>query len=269
MDTDFQLVPDPSVPGAYLVRLGGIDQSWVSAAHPERLEFDYMQLIGYHIDAHAAPEERLRVVHIGGAGMSLARYIAVTRPTSAQIVLEPDAALTQAVRATIPLPRNSGIKVRAVGGYEGIAAMPDDYADMVILDAFAHSQIPAELVSVEFFQLVRRVLHPSGTLVANLIDTQELRWVRRVLAGLSYVFSDVCLQAETTILKGRRFGNMIAGASDVELPLGELNRRARSAPFSHTLLWGETLKHFIAGAHPFTAADTEPSPLHNNWPTWL
>ncbi|MDR0436543.1 MAG: fused MFS/spermidine synthase [Propionibacteriaceae bacterium] len=269
MDEGFQLVPDPGAPGAYLVRVGGIDQSWVSSARPEHLEFDYMQLIGYHIDAHAPAGERLRVVHIGGAGMSLARYTAVTRPTSAQVVLEPDVALTAAVRQLAPLPRNSGIKVRASGGREGVAAMPDDYADLVILDAFAAGQIPADLVTTEFFTEVRRVLHGDGVLVANLVDSQDLRWVRRVLAGLSSLFADVCLQAEPAILKGRRFGNMVAGASEVELPLGELNRRARSAPFPYTLLWGESLKHFMSGARPLRDEDTEPSPLHENWPTWI
>ncbi|MDR1355485.1 MAG: fused MFS/spermidine synthase [Propionibacteriaceae bacterium] len=268
-ETSSQMVPDPSTPGAYLVRVNNIDQSWVSAAHPERLEFDYMQLIGNHIDAHAPAGERLRVVHVGGAGMSLARYVAASRPTSAQIVLEPDATLTALVRSIVPLPRNSGIKVRAIDGLEGVAAMPNDYADIVILDAFAAGQVPAELVTTEYFVNISRILRSNGVLLTNLVDDQQLKWVRRVLAGMAQVFSYVCLQAEPAILKGRRFGNMIAGASLTELPLGELSRRIRSAAFPHTLLWGETLRHFVGNALPFSVNDAAPSPSCQNWPTWI
>ena len=93
-DAQSGLVPDPDHAGAYTVRVGDTDQSWVDPGDPTRLEFDYMQRIGDVLDTIAPAGERMRVVHVGGAGMSLARYVAATRPTSAQIVLEPDAELT-------------------------------------------------------------------------------------------------------------------------------------------------------------------------------
>ena len=36
------LVQDSARPGAYLVRIGGTDQSYVDLADPLRLEFDYV-----------------------------------------------------------------------------------------------------------------------------------------------------------------------------------------------------------------------------------
>jgi len=98
------LVPDREVPGAYFVRVDGTDQSFVDPADPLRLEFDYVQRIAEVIDTMAPKGERIRVIHIGGAGMTLPRYVAATRPTSAQTVFEPDEALTEQIRATIPLP---------------------------------------------------------------------------------------------------------------------------------------------------------------------
>ncbi|MCL2316183.1 MAG: fused MFS/spermidine synthase [Actinomycetia bacterium] len=263
-----QIVPDRDVPTAWLVRTGGIDQSWVDPRDPTRLEFDYTARIGAHIDAQAPPGSRLRVVHIGGAGMSLARYVAATRPHSPQIVIEPDAALTQAVRDTIGLPREFGIKVRAMDGRTALRQLRADYADLVILDAFAGGQVPADLVTVECFQAVSRVLGASGTIVANLVDARPFEWTRRVVAGLSHVFAHTALSAETPVFKGRRFGNLIAAASGAELPVDALNRSASSSPFPYRLVGGPELTSFVAGARPFTDADTAPSPPRTDWRTW-
>ena len=263
MDSDY-LVPDPFNPGAFLVRKDGADQSWLDPAHPGRLEFDYMVRIGWLIDDWAAargygPAERLRVVHIGGAGMSLARWLAVTRPTSAQVVLEPDIALTAAVRRAVPLPHRSGIKVRAVDGRAGLEVMADGFAEVVILDAFADGQVPASLVSVEFFALVRRVLAPGGLLAVNLVDAHPHVWAKRAVAGLCATFADTCLIAETGAFKGHRVSNLVVGASDGPLPTERLRRRAAGAARPCRLL-ADDLPAWLAGARPYDDADAQPSP---------
>jgi len=263
-----ELVADPLVRGAWFVRIGGIDQSWVDPGDPTRLEFDYMARLGAHIDAHGTPGERLRTVHVGGAGMSLARYIAATRPRSPQIVLEPDVALTEQVRATIGLPREYGIKVRAIDGRGGLAQLRADYADLVILDAYANGQVPAELVTVECFEAIARVLLADGALGANLVDQRPFGWTRRVMAGLTRTFTHVGLSAEPVVFKGRRFGNLIAAASRVPLPVEALARSAATSAFPYRLVDGAELTSFIAGAVPFTDADTAPSPPRDHWHTW-
>ena len=53
LDTGSQvvtLVEDSGRPGAYLVRIGGTDQSYVDLADPLRLEFDYVQRIADVVD---------------------------------------------------------------------------------------------------------------------------------------------------------------------------------------------------------------------------
>lgn len=234
-----------------MVRVGGADQSWVDPDDPAHLEFDYMQRLADQIDQHGAPGERLRVVHVGGAAMTLARYVAHTRPTSPQIVLEPDQELTVEVRQKVPLSKNSGIKVRPVDGRSGIAAMPDDYADIVIIDAFDGARVPGELVSVDFFGEVRRVLHSDGLLLANVTDTHPFAWTRRVLAGLQRYFAHCMLSAESATLKGRRFGNVVIAASQVALPVAQLERSASGAIFPHRLVYSEHLSKLVAGAQPF------------------
>ena len=263
--TSEYLVEDPYTPGAWLVRKDGADQSWIDPLDPARLEFDYMQHAAWLIDTWAAargiaPAHRLRAVHIGGAGMSLARWLSVTRPTSAQIVLEPDTAITQAVREIAPLPAHSGIKVRAVDGRTGLAAMPNDYADVVILDAFDHCQVPSSLVSTEFMADVWRVLSVKGLLVANLIDAHPHDWARRVVATMQRVFTTTCLVAESHGLKAHRVTNLVIGASPSSLEWDGLARRVAGAPFPCTALTDDDLTRWVAGAHPFTDADAQPSP---------
>lgn len=255
-----RLVPDPEVPGAYYVRINKTDHSWIDPDDPTRLEFDYMQRIADALDAHRPLGERMRVVHVGGAGMSLARYVATTRPTSPQIVLEPDAVLTDEVRAAAPLPRNSGIKVRPTDGRTGIAAMPGEYADVIILDAFAEASVPADVTTVEFFTDLARVLVGDGMLLVNVTDQGPLHYTRRVMAGLAEVFSETLLEAEPATLKGRRFGNLIALAARTTPPVDVLTRRAAGSPFPYRVLYGTELRRFVGGAQPYTDQDSEPSP---------
>lgn len=118
---------DPFNPGAFRVMAGDTAQSWVDPADPLRLEFEYVQRICEALDATvlARPaDERVRVVHLGGAGLTIPRYVAARRPRTAQIVCEPDADLIEEVRRVMPLPKQSGIKVRTIDGRAGLAAMP-------------------------------------------------------------------------------------------------------------------------------------------------
>lgn len=256
-----RLVPDPAHPGAYFVRMAGIDHSWIDPDDPKRLEFDYMQRIADVVDAHAPEGERLRVLHIGGAGMTLARYVAATRPTSAQVVLEPDQALTEEVRAAAPLPKNSGIKVRAVDGRAGVAAIRDGWdADVVILDAFADASVPAELTTVEFFGDLRRILATDGVILLNLTDSSPFTYARRVLAGVAEVYPERLLSAEPATLRGRRFGNILVAGSALALPTAALARAAARSVFPYRVLHGPQLERFGSGAVPFTDATAEPSP---------
>jgi len=256
-----RVLPDPDRPGAWLVRIGTTDQSHIDPAHPTVLEFDYMQRIAEAIDAYAPAGERIRIVHIGGAGMSLARYVAATRPTSAQLVLEPDAALTQEVRDKAPLPRRSGIKVRPVDGRSGITSIPADHADIVVLDAFDGARVPGELVTAEFLADVRRVLVPGGLFLANVTDAGTMDWSRRVAVGVRSTWSHAAISAEPSTWRGRRFGNVILYGSAAPLPTRELAREAAAAVFAYRFLDEEALADWCAGVRPFTAADTEASPV--------
>ena len=168
------LVPDVAYPRAFTLRIGRTDQSYVDLDDPLRLEFDYVQRLVDVLDSVAGSGKRLRVVHVGGAAMTLPRYVAATRPNSAQIVLEPDIELTAFVRRHLPLPTRSGIKVRGVDGRCGIAELRGGYTDLVIIDAFVGARVPADLTTAEFLADARRALSDHGVIMINITDRGPL-----------------------------------------------------------------------------------------------
>ena len=248
-------------PDTYVVRFAGMDQSHVDLGDPRRIAFDYVRRMADVVDVHAERGVPVRTVHIGGAGMTLPRYISATRPGSWQVVLEPDEALTELVRREIPLPRRSGIKVRPVDGRAGIAAMRDDQAQLVVVDAFADARVPADLVTVEFFESVARVLEPDGLVLLNLTDRAPFAWSRRVVAGLREVLGTLMLSAEPATLRGRRAGNLLVVASRDGVPERALSARAASSPAPYRVLGPDLVRDSFGGGRAFTDADTEPSPV--------
>ncbi|MEI7056565.1 fused MFS/spermidine synthase [Nocardioides sp. CCNWLW239] len=190
----------------YVLEHDDMQQSAVVLGEPTRLVFDYMRRIGDVIDT--LPPGPVRALHVGGAAMTLPRYVHATRPRSSQIVLEPSVEIIEQVRREAPLPPRSGIKVRPVDGRSGISSVRDDFADLVILDAFDGGLTPDELTSADFVEDVRRVLAPSGLFVANLVDRAPFPRVRDFVA-VARDLGDVAIGVEPATMKGRRAGNLV------------------------------------------------------------
>ena len=192
-----------------------MEQSAVDLVDPTNLVFDYMRRIGDLIDALTpSPPAPIRALHIGGAGMAMPRYVAATRPRSAQIVLEPDEVLIAQVRVEAPVPRRSGIKVRPVDGWTGIQQVRSGSQDLIILDAFERAVVPEELTTADFIAQVGRVLAPGGVFVANLVDRPPFALVRRVV-GFGRALGAPVIGVEPSTVKGRRSGNVLVACGGV------------------------------------------------------
>lgn len=262
---------DPCHPGAFRVMAGDTAQSWVDPRDPLRLEFEYVQRVCEALDATvlARPAgERVRVVHLGGGGLTIPRYVAARRPGTAQIVCEPDADLVDAVHRLVPLPRQSGIKVRAVDGRAGLAAMPADYVDALVLDAFDGPRVPAPLATAAFFDEVAAHRRRGALLAANVTDRAPFAWSRRFVAGVRAVHRQVIVSAETAVWKGRRFGNLVVVASDAALPTTALSRHAARATFAYRVLAGREVADWVGGATPFQDGEEQFSPIPRRG-TWF
>lgn len=257
-----RVIPAPDDGNALMVVHGKTEQSWVALDDPLHLEFEYVQRVADVLEVSILQRpyaERVRVVHVGGGGMTLARYVEARRRGTAQIVLEPDVALIEEVRKQLPPVPRATVKVRPVDGLTGVGDLPSGCADVMIIDAFDGPSVPAELATVDFFVQVRRVLRADGLAVMNLTDRAPFEWGRRCVAGLAEVFASLAVIGEVPIWKGRRFGNLIAVAG-AELPLEALTRRIAQAPFPYRVSTAEHLRGWLGGAAPFVGTDALPSP---------
>jgi spermidine synthase len=255
-DGGVQLLADGH--GGVVVLLDGQPQSHVDLADPTNLLFEYVLHFSLVVDT--LPEGRLAVTHIGGAGLTLPRYIQHTRPGSPQVVLEPDAALTEAVRHELPLPRGHRIRVRAVDGRTGVAALGDASADLVVLDAYADGRMPGELSTAEFLADVGRVLRADGTLLANVSDEPNREHLRRWHATLAESFPETAAIALAEVWKRRRFGNYVLAGSRVPLDERALARAVAACHWPSSLRTGPELRRTLAGGRPYTDDDTSESP---------
>jgi hypothetical protein len=255
-----ELLRDLDRPNGWLLTVDGVAQSYVDLDDPTHLEFDYVRRIGDVIDNLPDPGTALDVLHIGGGGCTLPRYVAATRPGSRQLVLDADGELIDLVREQLDLRSVPALRVRVSDGRVGVASRRDASADLVVLDAFESAAMPGGLTTLEFITDVARVLRPSGSVLANISDGPGLRFVRRVVATISAVFPHVLLLAETGVVRGRRFGNLVLAASATELPVEALRRRAASAVFPSRLVTSSDLGKLIGQADPLTDADPMAAP---------
>ncbi|WUH93406.1 fused MFS/spermidine synthase [Streptomyces sp. NBC_00433] len=254
------LVPDRERPQAWALVVEGAPQSHVDLAVPDHLGFSYQRRLGHVIDLVAPPGMPLRVLHLGGGALTLARYTAHTRPRSTQQVIELDSALVDLVRTHLPWDRGWRIKVRGGDARAGLAKLPDSWADLVIADVFTGARTPAHLTSAEFLSDVRRVLRPGGDYAANLTDGGALAFLRGQVATVRAAFTEVCLAADPAVLRGRRFGNAVLWAADHDLPVADLTRRVATDPHPGRVEHGAALTDFTAGAAVVTDATALPSP---------
>jgi spermidine synthase len=267
-----ELVADADRPRAWTLRVDGIPQSHVDLDDPQYLEFEYMRRLGHLADLAAPSGEPLRVLHLGGGGLTLARYVAATRPGSQQLAVESDAALVDLVRRLLPLdqpgrragagrPGAARIRVRVGDARAVLEEVRAASFDLVIADLFAGARTPAHVTTVEFATAAAAALTPAGVFAANLGDGPPLTHARARVATVRAVFPHACLIADPAVLRGRRFGNLVLAASGAELPVAGLARRAAGDPFPGRVTGGEELDRFAAGARPRTDAQAEPPPV--------
>ncbi len=262
-----ELLADLDRPGAWMLLVSGTPQSHVDLDNPEHLEFEYMRRLGHVADLAGPAGQPLRVLHLGGGGLTLARYVAATRPGSSQLAVESDAEVAELVRRRLPLDqpgrsrtRVGRIRVRVADARAALEAVAAGSFDLVVADVFAGAQTPAHLTSAEFVTAARRTLRPTGVFAANIGDGPPLDHARGRVAAVRSVFSHCCLIAESAVLRGRRFGNLVVVGADGELPAAELTRRTAADPFPARVLDGEELDQFVAGYRPTTDASAAPSP---------
>jgi spermidine synthase len=261
--TSVDLVADSDRQGGWTVLADGFPQSHLDLDDPRYLEFEYVRRLGHIVDLAAPAGEPIRVLHLGGGGLTLARYVALTRPGSRQLAVDNDAGLMELVRRRLPLTqqgRRIGIRVRVGDARALLDTLRPGSFDLVIADLFAGGQTPAHLTSIEFTIAAARAMTGPGIFAVNVGDGPPLAHARARVATTRLVLPSACLMADTGVLCGRRFGNLVLAASRDALPVAELSRRGAADPFPCRVLHGAGLDRFAAGAKTITDEFAKLSP---------
>jgi len=253
-----ELLRDADRRAAWMLLIDGVPQSHVDLEDPGYLDFEYVRRIGHVIDAAASPGQPLRVLHLGAGALTLARYVAATRPGSPQLAVEVDAALVDLIRQQLPL--DAKVRVRVGDARAELERLAPARFDVVIADVFAGGRTPAHLTSAEFWAAARRVLRGAGVVAANVADGPPLTHARAQVATARTALPYACLIADPAVLRRRRFGNLVLAASPGPLPVDALTRRAAGDPMPGRVLHGRDLDRFTAGAKPVTDMTAAPSP---------
>lgn len=255
-----ELLRDADRDGAWILVVNGTPQSHVDLADPTYLDFEYVRRLGHVADLCAPAGRAIEALHLGAGALTLARYIAATRPGSRQRAVDNDQRVLDLVRRDLPLNRRSGVRAGVDDGRAWLERRHDGSADLVVRDVFAGARTPGHLTTAEFHAECARVLRPGGVYAANIGDGKGLAHTRAQVATAAEVLADVALIAEPSVLRGRRFGNLVLVASDRALPVDTLAHRAHRDPDMARVLAGPELRNFVAGAPPVHDATAEDSP---------
>lgn len=254
---------DRFVPGSLLLTIGATPQSHLNLGHPDVLQFEYIRRIGHVIDLMHTPTTPLTALHLGGGALTLPRYLETTRPGSRQQVIEWEPDLIALVRRHAPWESSWSIRVRYGDARQMLARLPGglhNSCDLIVVDLFAGDHTPAHLTSTEFYESVLRYLTPSGVLVVNLVDGPGQKFARAQWATLSALFGFVGVVGEASIVRGRRFGNLVTIAQHPSVEPAWWPELSRLGPHPSATLSGGKLHNLISGHAPVTDETATASP---------
>ena len=250
-----ELLRDLDADDGWLLSVDGVAQSYVDVGDPTHLEFEYVRLMGDVVDV--LPPGPLSAVHLGGGACTLPRYVAATRPGSRQLVVEADEALAALVRRSFG---TSGFRLRTGDARATLPLLRQGESDLVVADVFESAQQPVHVTTLEWVEAVRRLLRPAGAYVVNVADGKPLAFAKAQVATLLAAFPHVVLLADPSVLRGRRFANLVLAASSEPLPVEALARRAARAAGRARVVDGDDLVAFTGGAAPVLDATARSAP---------
>lgn len=241
---------DEERPTGRTLVLDTLSHSYVDLDDPTHLEFAYVRILGDLIDL--APSGRLDVVHVGGGGFTLPRYVDTVRPGSDNVVFELDPTLIHLAEDELGLVRTERLRVRSGDARTNLRRLPASSTDIVIGDAFGGLAVPWHLTTREFLIDIERVLRDDGFYAVNVIDGGALGFARAQAATLLDVFEHVAIVATRERIAGERGGNFVLVASERAIPVDALEARIRARGGSERVATGAEVVAFAAGARVLT-----------------
>ncbi|NYE94633.1 spermidine synthase [Psychromicrobium silvestre] len=205
-----EIQPDDFIPGAYVLSIGGAEQSHVNLAAPEQVFYEYLRRMANLLDVFRPGAEPIKVLHLGAGALTLARYLAVTRPGSEQTAVELERELLDFVLESLPMPAGSELQIE-IGDARWMLPKVADQGpfDAIVLDIFSGPDAPEHIACADFYAEAAALLGPEGLLLVNVGDEPGLSLLRSQCTALSSVLPATVLYAESSMFSGRYPGNLI------------------------------------------------------------
>ena len=251
-----RVMEDEDRPGGRALVLDTLQHSYVDLDDPTYLELDYSKVFA-DVIAATAPAGALDVLHVGGGGFTMPRYLRAVRPGSASLVLEIDPDLVSLARERLGLRTGPDLQVRVGDARLLAGALPDAGYDVVLGDAFGDLAVPWHLTTIEFVQALKTTLRPGGAYIMNLIDYPPLRFARAEAATLLKAFDHVAVIAPRGLIDNEEGGNVVLVASDSPLDAARLKARIADRGGGEEVLTGAAAARF-ADAAPVLIDDHAP-----------
>lgn len=244
-ETDYtcaRIIHDADRSGGRSLILDQVRHAHVDLDDPTHLELRYAKLLGAVIDSE--PAGAIDVLHVGGGGFSIPRYVSATRPGSRNVVLELDEGLIAIAEAELGLADVENLEIRIGDARLKLPKLGDEEFDLIVGDAFGGDVVPWALTTREAVAEYARVLSPGGIYVLNLIDGGESKFARAQLATLAehFQFVGVVLPPD----RSPSLFNQIIVASDE--PLAEI----AIPPAIGELLTGQAVADYIGDSDILT-----------------
>jgi spermidine synthase len=239
-------------PDGLTLYLDTVRHSCIHPDDPARLDFSYAQLFADTLTATAPGGAPLEVLHVGGGGFSLPRYLTVAHPGSTSLVLELDGTLVDIAQRQLGLTLSDDLQVRVGDARTGIRDVAADSVDVVLGDAFGGLAVPWHLTTVEWVREVDRVLRPDGIYLLNVIDYPLFGFARAETATLRHVFEHVAVIAPPGRIAGASGGNLVLIGSHQPIDRAAILASNRARGDNDELKINSELDEFLDDAQPLT-----------------
>lgn len=228
----------------------GSAQSHVDPVDPTRLFFEYVRRIGHVLDTAAPIGAAIRVLHLGGGALTLPRYVAATRPGSAQLVVEHDHELVATVLARLPLPDGADIELVVDDARDAVARPAEPPFDVVVVDLYTRLDAPAFVDEPEFMVECLRLAGRDGLVVVNVADAPGLTRLRAQARALARAdpAAELLVAGDPAVVSGAEEGNAVLVAAPGGIDPRVADRLAEAGPFPVAVLTGHRLDAALWGA---------------------
>ncbi len=153
------------------------------------LYYDYEQIYAGVMAGLFEAESRPRVLTLGGGGYNFPRYLEVIFPGSRLDVVEIDPGVTETAHSELGLAEDTTITTFNDDARRFMFYLPEGMQyDVILGDVFNDLSVPYHLTTLEFDRQIADRLAPGGIYMLNLIDGQELGFLRALVHTLRQVF---------------------------------------------------------------------------------